>query len=511
MRPIDGCAHHSRTASSECSLAEVVEERDRTDASSSDLPTAGTVLLGRYRLDALIGSGGSADVWRAHDQRSERAVTLKLLRDRDDPQIRRRFLDEARRLTAVRHPGIVDIFGMHDALGHTFIVLELIEGPSLAEELSRRSFSLADTASITLQLSRALEVLHQHGLLHLDLKPANILIGAGQQVRLIDLGIAGAIGSIPELIRGTPRYVAPEVRAGEPVTPATDVYGLALVARELLGGQTEDRFIGRVLRRSLDPRPARRHQRPRSFALAFATAVVIGQELGMLRERRDQVVAALRLRELARIAPRMPVALLAARSTWTAQMYRAARHHLLQRSAALIGAALGAAWRTAPRAALAAACAVVVVVALAVPRLSPAAAGVDQRDRAELPVASPLVRAAYALPALGAYAARFESQADYPTATINAPVGWVVAVRNTGSAGWQRGVAGAQAALALADGTVVAVQTTAYVGPGQVGWFVARFRAPAQPGTHIVPLRVVIEGMGALPDLGIHAVVTVTR
>jgi len=489
----------------------MVEERDRTDAASGDLPAAGTVLLGRYRLDTLIGSGGSADVWRAHDQRRERAVTVKLLRDREDPQIRRRFLDEARRLTAVRHPGIVEVLGMHDALGHTFIVLELIEGPSLAEELSRRSFNLAETASITLQLSKALEALHQHGLLHLDLKPANILMGAGEQVRLIDLGIAGAIGSIPELIRGTPRYVAPEVQAGEPVTQATDVYGLALVARELLGGRTEDRFVGRVLRRALDPRPSRRHQRPRSFALAFGTAVVVGQELGAIRERRDQLTAVMRRARPARGSFEIAAAVRAGRPLWPTPSSGAALASALQRPVALASAALGRARRAGPRAALAAVCAGVVVVALAVPRLSPAVAGVDRADRAELPAAAPLARAGYALPPLGAHAAQFESQAPYPTTAAGGVVSWTVAIRNTGSAGWERGVAGAQASLTLSDGTVVATQTTAYVGPGQTGWFVARFRAPVQPGAHLVPLRLVIDGAGPLPDLGIHAVVTVTR
>jgi hypothetical protein len=103
----------------------------------------------------------------------------------------------------------------------------------------------------------------------------------------------------------------------------------------------------------------------------------------------------------------------------------------------------------------------------------------------------------------------FETQAKYPTVPPNATVEWVVALRNTGSAGWYRGVAGAQAALALTDGTEVAVQTTPYVAPGQIGWFIARFRAPAAPGAHAVPLFPRIDGRGELPNLGIFALVTV--
>jgi hypothetical protein len=122
---------------------------------------------------------------------------------------------------------------------------------------------------------------------------------------------------------------------------------------------------------------------------------------------------------------------------------------------------------------------------------------------------SKLVPAQFDLPPLSAYRATFETQASYPTVPPNATVEWVVALRNSGSAGWYRGVAGAQAALALTDGTEVAVQTTPYVAPGQVGWFIARFRAPAGPGTHTVALFPRIDGRGELPDLGILALVTV--
>ena len=120
-----------------------------------------------------------------------------------------------------------------------------------------------------------------------------------------------------------------------------------------------------------------------------------------------------------------------------------------------------------------------------------------------------LAPAQFELPPLNAYRAVFETQAKYPTVPPNATVEWVVALRNTGSAGWYRGVAGAQAALALTDGTEVAVQTTPYVAPGQIGWFIARFRAPAAAGAHTVPLFPRIDGRGELPNLGIFALVTV--
>jgi len=124
--------------------------------------------------------------------------------------------------------------------------------------------------------------------------------------------------------------------------------------------------------------------------------------------------------------------------------------------------------------------------------------------------AQPKLRpATFELPPLDSYRAAFETQAAYPAAAPNGTVEWVVALRNTGSVGWYRGVAGAQAALALVDGTEVAVQSTTYVAPGQVGWFVARFNAPVGPGSHIVALFPRIDGCGELPDLGIFTVVTV--
>jgi hypothetical protein len=127
----------------------------------------------------------------------------------------------------------------------------------------------------------------------------------------------------------------------------------------------------------------------------------------------------------------------------------------------------------------------------------------------ESAAAPKLAPAAFDLPPLNAYRASFETQAPYPTVAPNATVEWVVALRNTGSVGWYRGVAGAQASLALTDGTEAAVQTTAYVAPGQVGWFIARFHAPAGPGAHSVALFPRIDGRGELPNLGIYALVTV--
>jgi hypothetical protein len=129
---------------------------------------------------------------------------------------------------------------------------------------------------------------------------------------------------------------------------------------------------------------------------------------------------------------------------------------------------------------------------------------------AEAQGAPALAKASFEVPPLSAYGAAFEAKAPNPTARPGATVEWVVALRNTGSAGWYRGIDGAQASLALADGTTAGVQTTDYVGPGQVGWFVVHFTAPSQPGASKIALRPRIDGRGSLPDLGIYATVTVS-
>lgn len=121
-----------------------------------------------------------------------------------------------------------------------------------------------------------------------------------------------------------------------------------------------------------------------------------------------------------------------------------------------------------------------------------------------------LAKAPFDVPPLSSYNAAFEAQAAYPKAAANATVEWVVALRNTGSVGWYRGIDGAQASLALSDGTSAAVQSTPFVGPGQVGWFIVHFKAPAQPGTYNIALLPRIDGRGQLKDLGIFATVTVT-
>jgi serine/threonine protein kinase len=410
-----------------------MKRSDVTEILSPSGRDIGAVVAGRYRLATHIGTGGTSDVWRAYDESRDRAVTVKILRDPTDSDARRQFLAEARRLETLDHPSIVPVLGIHEALGDTLIAFEHIEGEPL-DQIVRSGTALAPrkVALLLIQIADAVEAFHSHGFVHLDLKPENVIIAADGRPRLLDIGIA-----------------EPTAAASR----ASDVYGLAAIAKELLGPHPTPR-VASVLRRGLEQDPARRHGRPRTFVYLVALAVVIDEELAVLRRVTRRAVA-----------------------------FAKARPELSFRVAA---AAL--------------------IVAGVV--LQQTHAGSDAANAGTMPA---LVRPAFDVPPLGAYGATFESQAPYPNASPNSTVEWTLALRNTGSAGWYRGVDGAQASLILDDGTVVAVQSTQYVGPGQVGWFVAHFRAPSDPGPHTIRLRPAINGRGPLPDLGIHAVVNVTQ
>jgi hypothetical protein len=410
-----------------------MKRSDVTEILSPSGRDIGAIVAGRYRLAAHIGTGGTSDVWRAYDESRDRAVTVKILRDPKDSDARRHFLAEARRLETLDHPSIVPVLGIHEALGDTLIAFEHVEGEPL-DQIARSGTALAPrkVALLLIQIADAVEAFHSHGFVHLDLKPANVLIAADGRPRLLDFGIA---------------------EQGGPASRASDVYGLAAIAKELLGPHPTPR-VASVLRRGLEPDPARRYGRPRTFVYGVALAVVIDEELAVL----DRV-------------------------TRRAVAFAKARPELSFRVAA----------------------AALIVAGVVLQQTHP---GSDAANAGTMPA---LVRPAFDVPPLGAYGATFESQAPYPSASPNSTVEWTLALRNTGSAGWYRGVDGAQASLILDDGTVVAVQSTQYVGPGQIGWFVAHFRAPSDVGPHTIRLRPAINGRGPLPDLGIHAVVNVTQ
>ena len=188
-------------------------------------------LGGRYLLAAPIGYGGMGRVFRAHDELLGRDVAIKLVEDASASV-------EARAAAGVSHPGVVRVFDV----GARFIVMELVEGRSLREVLLEHGrLSPARAAQLATQVADALEAIHQHGLVHCDVKPENILITPSGTPKLIDFGIAqAAMGPSPDVAEGTVRasvaYLSPEQARGESVDARTDVYALGVVLYELLVG-----------------------------------------------------------------------------------------------------------------------------------------------------------------------------------------------------------------------------------------------------------------------------------
>ena len=205
------------------------------------MPIIGDSLAARYRLDALIGSGGFATVFRARDLRLERDVAVKVLlaNHATDPVTAARFDREARVLAAVGHPNVVAVHDVHPGDPETgeepFLVMELCDGGSLADRLAASvngAIQPDELVPILVDVAAGLAALHAIGIVHRDLKPSNILLSDGR-ARIADLGIA--IGGPSELTAvgttiGTLAYLAPEQLAGEPASPASDVHALGIVA-----------------------------------------------------------------------------------------------------------------------------------------------------------------------------------------------------------------------------------------------------------------------------------------
>ncbi|MCB9595099.1 MAG: protein kinase [Sandaracinaceae bacterium] len=198
---------------------------------------------GRFELLARAGAGGMGEVWKARDLRTDRTVALKrILRDDGDVA---RFSRESRLLERVRHPALVGHVEHGEHGGRPYLVMEWVEGEALDERLTRAPLSLADSLTVMGRIAGALDALHAQGVVHRDVKPANIMLAGGNPAHalLLDLGIARhgqatAALTAANLIVGTLGYMAPEqARAGHPIDPRADVFALGCVLFECLTGE----------------------------------------------------------------------------------------------------------------------------------------------------------------------------------------------------------------------------------------------------------------------------------
>ena len=203
----------------------------------------------RYRLEDRLGAGGMGEVWRAVDELLRRQVAVKAMLPSvaDDPGFARRFLGEATSMARVNHPAVASIHDFGTSEGVTYLVMELVDGESLAQLLGRAGrLGPADTMRVIAQAADGLQAVHDQGVVHRDIKPANLLVRRDGSVVITDFGIARHADAsrltASGAILGTPTYLSPEQVMGQAATPLSDVYSLGLTAYECLAGQRP--FVG---------------------------------------------------------------------------------------------------------------------------------------------------------------------------------------------------------------------------------------------------------------------------
>src|SRR6202171_6257393 len=207
--------------------------------------------IGPYRVISKVGEGGMGVVYKAEDPRLERVVALKVIREFEgDTSRRRRFWQEARAAAQVAHPNACRIYDIAEEQDCLVLVMEFIEGESLARRIERGSLPAQEAGQIALALLSALEAFHKIGIVHRDLKPSNIVLSNGG-TKLLDFGIAKHVSlntaeettatlddaTAPGMFLGTPRYASPEQFRGRPVDARSDLFSMGGILFEMLTGQ----------------------------------------------------------------------------------------------------------------------------------------------------------------------------------------------------------------------------------------------------------------------------------
>ena len=212
--------------------------------------------LGQYEILDLLGKGGMGEVYRAHDSKLDRDVAIKLLPSHltDDKERLARFEREAKVLASLNHPNIATVYGF-EADGDTrFLVMELVEGQTLADRLAAGPVELTETLQICRQIAEALEAAHERGIIHRDLKPANVKVTGEGRVKVLDFGLAKtaeaessedsadsptitADFTRPGVLLGTAAYMSPEQARGRSVDKRTDIWAFGCVLYEMMTGK----------------------------------------------------------------------------------------------------------------------------------------------------------------------------------------------------------------------------------------------------------------------------------
>mgnify|MGYP001738613890 FL=1 len=206
-------------------------------------PEAGLVLQDRYRLIERIAMGGMGEVWRAQDLRSGRVVAAKVMRPElaGDELFLQRLRTEAKNARGLRHPNLAMVLDYGEADGSGWIIMELVQGKPLSELIAEKG-TLPPSVILPLlaQTARALQVVHEAGVVHRDVKPSNILVNQEGLAKLLDFGISSGANQLPMtatgMVMGTAQYLAPEQATGAAATAAGDLYSLGVIAYEALAG-----------------------------------------------------------------------------------------------------------------------------------------------------------------------------------------------------------------------------------------------------------------------------------
>src|ERR1700704_1543032 len=227
----------------------------------------GDVIAERYELLELVGTGGMSSVYKAHDGLLERNVALKVLHPHfgDDEEYVERFRREARAVAQLSHPNIVTVIDRGEADGHQFIVFEFIDGENLKELVNRTGpLPVRRAVELAIAIADGLAFAHEHGLVHRDVKPQNVLLNGDGEPKVTDFGIARSLDvgqgvTQTGTVLGSSNYIAPEQASGKPVDARTDVYSLGIVLYEMLTGDVPfpgESFIAVAMKHVHEPPPS---------------------------------------------------------------------------------------------------------------------------------------------------------------------------------------------------------------------------------------------------------------